>query len=365
MSVDATRVSLLVRLQQGGSEQDWEEFNKFYWGLIRSWARLFKCPEPTVEDIYQNTMLALMAALPNFKHTGDPGCFRKWLKTIVQRRVYDYFRWEMKHAERPGTEITGKWRFPGAEYGEQKDPDSEREAAMDRIWLQQLMDLAIDNARKRVKPEKFESFRRYVIYQESVDRVSKDMGIRVGTIFQHKSSFLDVLREEFMRLLDGLNDLGPAMANDAQARKQLKNVLEDYIQSRKELRNTMIVSEKPKQQNTGAINVLRSILDRNPAPGSGSYYLLIKPDKTFSWYTVKDEIKIGTGSYCKIQLEGEGVSAHHASINRNDEGELIAKDENSTNGLFLNGRRIGEWPLHPGDWLQVNNYCIIYLQFSE
>ncbi|OVE78311.1 hypothetical protein BVX99_00220 [bacterium F16] len=97
MTVDKTRLTLLNRLQQGGSDHDWVEFNSFYHSLVKSWARHFGCPESVVEDIYQNTLIAVLPALPRFEHTGRPGCFRSWLKTIVQRRVYDHFRREMKH----------------------------------------------------------------------------------------------------------------------------------------------------------------------------------------------------------------------------------------------------------------------------
>ena len=168
-----------MRLQAGGDEADWEEFKRFYWGLITSWARMFGCSDSVAEDIFQNTVLSLLRNLSKFRHTGDPGSFRKWLKTIVQCRVRDYIRWEMKHAERPDNDSDpDRWKLDSPHSKEQVSPDSEREAAMDRIWLNHILDSALDAARKRVKPEKYESFRRYVIYEEPVDKVSADMGDR-------------------------------------------------------------------------------------------------------------------------------------------------------------------------------------------
>lgn len=367
MTVNKTRLTLLGRLQKGGSDRDWEEFNTFYHGLVKSWARHFGCPESVVEDIYQNTLIAVLPALPRFEHTGRPGCFRSWLKTIVQRRVYDYFRREMKHAPKKKDDaansgITSKTWTPPPD--EQPDPDGEtREAEMDRIWLRELMGIALNAARDRVKPEKYESFRRYVIYQEPVSVVSQQMGIRVGTIFQHKSSFLDVLREEFIRLLEGLNDLGPGVSSDVQARKHLKQVLEDFIQCRKDVRNTMVADHVPASEDA-TVGMVRNIVNGDPMPDSGTFILWIRPDGSHTWIRFSDAVSIGSAESNDIIIDHDGASASHAEI-REEDGKVVACDTNSMNGLFLNNRRIGEWELQPGDCLQVTDHYLIYLENNE
>jgi RNA polymerase sigma factor (sigma-70 family) len=367
MAENATRLTLLMRLKDGGSDTDWTDFNRFYHGLVRSWARHFGCPDSAIEDIYQNTMMAIIPALPRFKHTGKPGCFRSWLKTIVQRRVYDHFRREMKHSPKKSETDddapklgVSQWRPPPEE---QADPDAGNEEAMlDRIWLRQLMEEGMQAARKRVKPEKYESFRRYVIYQEPVGDVSADMGIRVGTIFQHKSSFLDVLREEFLRLLDGLHDLGPDMSEDSKARKRLKLVLEDFIQTQRDIRNTVVV-EEPVSEPSAEISVLQDIVRENPPPCDGPILMHVAPDRSHSWLQIGSDVCVGSGTDNDLVLKGDGISENHAVI-AVENGTVLAKDKNSTNGLYLNGRRIGEWELQPGDCLRITDHYLVFLDDS-
>ncbi len=366
MVENTTRLTLLMRLKDGGSDDDWTDFNRFYHGLVRSWARHFGCPDSAVEDIYQNTMMAIIPALPRFNHTGRPGCFRSWLKTIVQRRVYDHFRREMKHVPKSKDKddvlksSVPQWHPPP---DEQADPYAgNREAELDRIWLRQLMEEGMKAARKRVKPEKYESFRRYVIYQESVTDVSRDMGIRVGTIFQHKSSFLDVLREEFLRLLEGLHDLGPDMSEDSKARKRLKLVLEDFIQTRRDIRNTVVVDE-PTYEPSPEMSTLQMIVRENPPPFDGPILMHVAPDRSHSWLKLGKEVSVGSGERNDLIIVGNGISASHAVITCED-GTVFAKDRNSTNGLYLNGRRIGEWELQPGDCLRIADHYLVFLDDS-
>jgi RNA polymerase sigma factor (sigma-70 family) len=367
MVENATRLTLLGRLKEGGSDTDWIDFNRFYHGLVRSWARHFGCPDSAVEDIYQNTMMAIIPSLPRFKHTGKPGCFRSWLKTIVQRRVYDHFRREMKHVpkvkgdedDQPKLGVK-RWHAPA---DEQADPDAgNREATMDKLWLRQLMEEGMKAAKKRVKPEKYESFRRYVIYQEPVTDVSRDMGIRVGTIFQHKSSFLDVLREEFLRMLDGLHDLGPDMSEDSKARKRLKVVLEDFIQTQRDIRNTVVV-EEPVAEPSAEMSALQAIVRDHSPPHNGPVIMHVAPDMSHSWLPVVERVCVGSGESNDLVLSGNGISEVHAEIVCEDD-VILAKDRNSTNGLYLNGRRIGEWELQPGDCLRITDHYLVFLDNS-
>ena len=56
-----------------------------------------------------------------------------------------------------------------------------------------------------------------------------------------------------------------------------------------------------------------------------------------------------------IQIDSETVSGFHAEI-KNKFGQFVAKDLNSTNGTFVNGRQIEEYSLSPGDILAINTW---------
>ena len=69
---------------------------------------------------------------------------------------------------------------------------------------------------------------------------------------------------------------------------------------------------------------------------------------------VGDEISIGRTDASDVVLEDGGLSRKNTTIFRDGELLLIA-DENSTNGTFLNGRKLSGPPaeLHDGDEIKI------------
>lgn len=65
------------------------------------------------------------------------------------------------------------------------------------------------------------------------------------------------------------------------------------------------------------------------------------------------EVKFGRDERCNIQLDSEDVSRVHCTLLIN-ETEVCIRDENSSNGTFVNKRRLrGELQLEDGDSIQV------------
>lgn len=358
---DNTRSTLLARLQDGGSDVDWVEFNKFYFGMITTWARGMGCSASVAQDIYQNACINIIANIEGFKRR-EAGDFRKWMKTIVRRRATDHFRWEGRHNAPKNDNVAAENPFAKPP-DEMKDRRASEEAMMDRTWLHQVMDQALAAARKRVSAKKYETFRRYVIYERPVKEVSEETGVAVATIFQHKNSFLNTLREEFLKQLGDVFELGPALKNEEQAKKALKNALAEYLQTKQQYRHTLVV-ENPPDWDGDRVDTIRAALAETPPPAPGPHLLLID-DRRREWFSLSGEpVTIGTAGSCTIRSESEGVSNLHATVSLEDQ-LWIVRDENSTNGLLLNRRQIAEQPLHSGDWLQMGKCALLFWEPGE
>jgi len=71
---------------------------------------------------------------------------------------------------------------------------------------------------------------------------------------------------------------------------------------------------------------------------------------------------IGRASSCDVQLEDPLVSRRHARVLGSEVGTGI-EDLASSNGLFINGRRIHRaTPLHPGDVVQLGTTLWLVLR---
>ncbi len=68
-------------------------------------------------------------------------------------------------------------------------------------------------------------------------------------------------------------------------------------------------------------------------------------------------ITLGRAKDNKIKISEELVSKHHARIFTYFQASYI-EDLESTNGTFVNGKRVGTHILHPGDEVMLGKYRI-------
>jgi len=67
--------------------------------------------------------------------------------------------------------------------------------------------------------------------------------------------------------------------------------------------------------------------------------------------------RIGRASENDVVIDNAGVSAYHARI-VHDGDRFFIEDKHSTNGVFVNGKRISRAPLHFGDQITIYKHCL-------
>lgn len=67
-----------------------------------------------------------------------------------------------------------------------------------------------------------------------------------------------------------------------------------------------------------------------------------------------DRALVGRDRACEIHLQDASVSRQHAEI-RNEEGDWMIEDLNSSNGILINGARVPNGRLEPGQTLTIGN----------
>ena len=72
-----------------------------------------------------------------------------------------------------------------------------------------------------------------------------------------------------------------------------------------------------------------------------------------------DVLLIGRAPDCDLTLDSPLVSRHHARLERSGATHNLV-DLGSTNGTFVNSRRIDRVELHPGDVVQIGPYRFTY-----
>jgi two-component system cell cycle response regulator len=74
-------------------------------------------------------------------------------------------------------------------------------------------------------------------------------------------------------------------------------------------------------------------------------------------------LTIGRSGQCDIQIEDDNVSRKHAEIDIRD-GQVWLKDLKSTNGSFVNSKRVTEIPLHDGDLVLIGGVLFKFVHSS-
>lgn len=103
-------------------------------------------------------------------------------------------------------------------------------------------------------------------------------------------------------------------------------------------------------------------LNPNNRPADAVFRLEIQlsDNKRITREFFKENLTIGRQDTCGLILQHKTVSKEHALIIPAQAGYTI-RDTDSANGIYLNGKRIKESPLTPGDRLRIGKFELIFL----
>jgi RNA polymerase sigma-70 factor (ECF subfamily) len=173
-----TSLTLLERLQQHRDDpQAWKLFIERYRPRIRTWCLSWGLQDSDDDDVAQDVLLKLFAALRKFQY--DPSrSFRAWLKTVTQHAWSDFVKSRRRDPGRGSRSIDTIADSAEA----QSDLERQIEDAFDR----ELLELAMCRIKGRTKPANWEAFPLTAIEGLSGADAARKLGIAVGHVFVAK-----------------------------------------------------------------------------------------------------------------------------------------------------------------------------------
>jgi RNA polymerase sigma-70 factor (ECF subfamily) len=189
-----TSITLMMRLRQAPADlQAWEDFVRRYQPMIRDWCLRWGSRPADAEDVAQEVLLKLLAAMKTFQY--DPGrSFRAWLKTVTQNAWNDFAKSHRREATRDPESFQAILDSRAA----LDDLRSRIEDAYDR----ELLDLAMRRVEKRVKPANWRAFQLTAIEGRAGADVAGELGMTVARVYIAKHRVERLLEEE-IRILRG------------------------------------------------------------------------------------------------------------------------------------------------------------------
>lgn len=102
------------------------------------------------------------------------------------------------------------------------------------------------------------------------------------------------------------------------------------------------------------------------APTGAAYLISMSPSLLYREYPIHGSLTVGREASCDIVVSGETVSRRHFRIERDASDGFILHDLKSTNGVFINRRKVeGQAPLQDGDLIGIGAPHAEYLRFQR
>jgi RNA polymerase sigma factor (sigma-70 family) len=175
-----TSRTLLYDVREPGDHQAWEEFHARYAPMIRGWCQRWFPRE--ADDMVQEVMGELVFIMRSYTYRPEKGRFRGWLKTVTLRMMARLKRSQRLlvytaalDAAEASTDLCERL---GAEY------DLE------------LLEKAKENVRGRVEPRTWSAYVETAEQLRGRAEVARELGMKVGAVYQAKYHVLSLLQEE-------------------------------------------------------------------------------------------------------------------------------------------------------------------------
>src|ERR1700722_2098707 len=181
-------LTLLERLQKNPDDPHaWTLFVERYQPRIRRWCITWGLQDSDADDVAQNVLVKLFAALRKFQY--DPSrSFRAWLKTVTQHAWCDF--------------VAARRRDPGQiarpidTIADSAEAQSDLERQIEDGFDLELFEIAMHRIKERTKPSHWEAFHLTAIEGLSGADAAHKLGIPVGHVFVAKHRVQKLLQDE-------------------------------------------------------------------------------------------------------------------------------------------------------------------------
>ena len=188
-----TRDTLLSRLKDMDDDQSWRRFFDTYWKFIYSVATKAGLSESEAQEVVQNTVISVARNIGTFRYQPEVCSFKTWLMRVTRSRISNQFRKRKSNFEtQPVDHAEGMaWLENVPDEGSQS-PD----AIWEQEWEKNLIDAAIERAKRRIKAEQFQLFDFNVLRDWPVAKVAETFGVSAARVYLAKHRVSQIIRAE-------------------------------------------------------------------------------------------------------------------------------------------------------------------------
>lgn len=198
--MNETSLSLLNRLMSSPNSESWDRLFQLYAPLLRTWLRRYDVQANDADDLVQDVLLAVSKDLSRFEHSGQPGAFRNWLKTILVNRLRKFWRARDRRPHPQGNSDID------TRLSQLDDPASEMTLIWNREHDQYVLRQLLTLAEPHFEPNTWQAFYRVALDGVDPDVAAQELGISRNAVVVAKCRVLNRLRQESEGLIESASD---------------------------------------------------------------------------------------------------------------------------------------------------------------
>lgn len=192
MAGPETRQSLLVRLRDASQHEAWQEFVEIYEPLICRLARHNGLQHADAQDLTQEVLAAVNAAIGRFDPSPTKGSFRGWLFRIARNLMINFL------SRQKGPRGTGDTAIQQL-LDEQPAVDGEAATLFGIEYQREVFRWAAQRVRHGFQEETWRAFWMTGVEGEPIEDVAKMLGKTPGAIRIARCRVLARLKQEVVR----------------------------------------------------------------------------------------------------------------------------------------------------------------------
>jgi RNA polymerase sigma-70 factor (ECF subfamily) len=185
---------LLIRIRDPLDQDAWSQFFELYEPIVRAYCFQRKIQRADIDDIAQEVMSAVSAAIKKFEYDPGRGRFRAWFGTVTASKINSFMG--KQNRNQGGSSCNGS--PPIAD--QYVDPDTE--------WINIFSETVFRSACNRIRAgfsdSTWSSFEAIWMRNESAADVAVSLGIPVHSVYVNKSRVIKRLELEIRILADDM-----------------------------------------------------------------------------------------------------------------------------------------------------------------
>ena len=201
-------------LQRAADRQSgaWTSLVARFRPTIKAWCWRRGIADHDASDVCQDVLAAAALGMPKFRQRDAGGAFVRWLQTIAQRKIADFFVRGPKL--KLGDDCSVDWldRAAAAMPGIGEEPQNEEallrgvsgeitpDGSPRRVGETRMQIEALLRVRQRLRPRTWNVFCRLVCDQCRPEIVAQEFAMTLGAVYLARSRVVRAVREEFERL---------------------------------------------------------------------------------------------------------------------------------------------------------------------